>query len=166
MKLLTTALALATAMGTSLSAQASDTITVEDIPKIKSVIQTAISPDGEQVAFTRSLPRELYVDKNGYNYSELYVVDDEGVERPFITGKVNIKSISWSADGQDIYFLAKLGEDKHTALYHIPVDGGQAQQVFALKGRSISSYELSPTGKQVAILAMPSKDKSEKELKN
>ncbi|MCG7545727.1 S9 family peptidase [Pseudoalteromonas sp. MM17-2] len=165
MKLLTTALALATAMGTSLSAQASDTITVEDIPKIKSVIQTAISPDGEQVAFTRSLPRELYVDKNGYNYSELYVVDDEGVERPFITGKVNIKSISWSADGQDIYFLAKLGEDKHTALYHIPVDGGQAQQVFALKGRSISSYELSPTGKQVAILAMPSKDKSEKELK-
>ena len=95
MKLLTTALALATAMGTSLSAQASDTITVEDIPKIKSVIQTAISPDGEQVAFTRSLPRELYVDKNGYNYSELYVVDDEGVERPFITGKVNIKSISW-----------------------------------------------------------------------
>ncbi|TMO49923.1 alpha/beta hydrolase family protein [Pseudoalteromonas ruthenica] len=165
MKLLTTALALATAMGTSLSAQASDTITVEDIPKIKSVIQTAISPDGEQVAFTRSLPRELYIDKNGYNYSELYVVDDEGVERPFITGKVNIKSISWSADGQDIYFLAKLGEDKHTALYHIPVDGGQAQQVFALKGRSISSYELSPTGKQVAILAMPSKDKSEKELK-
>ncbi|RZF83007.1 S9 family peptidase [Pseudoalteromonas sp. CO325X] len=165
MKLLTTALALATAMGTSLSAQASDTITVEDIPKIKSVIQTAISPDGEQVAFTRSLPRELYVDKNGYNYSELYVVDDEGVERPFITGKVNIKSISWSADGQDIYFLAKLGEDKHTALYHIPVDGGQAQQVFALKGRPISSYELSPTGKQVAILAMPSKDKSEKELK-
>ncbi|GAP73963.1 acylaminoacyl-peptidase [Pseudoalteromonas sp. SW0106-04] len=165
MKLLTTALALATAMGTSLSAQASDTITVEDIPKVKSVIQTAISPDGEQVAFTRSLPRELYVDKNGYNYSELYVVDDEGVERPFITGKVNIKSISWSADGQDIYFLAKLGEDKHTALYHIPVDGGQAQQVFALKGRSISSYELSPTGKQVAILAMPSKDKSEKELK-
>ncbi|MGA4607873.1 prolyl oligopeptidase family serine peptidase [Pseudoalteromonas maricaloris] len=164
MKLLKSALALA--MGfTSAASLASDTITIEDIPKIQSVSSTSVSPDGELVAFTRSVPRELYVDQNGSNYSELYVVDDEGVERPFITGKVSISSISWSADGQFIYFLTKKKEDKQRALYRIAVNGGEAQKVLSLKGTGISAYSLSPDGKQVAILAMPAADKSEKELK-
>ncbi|MCX2767061.1 S9 family peptidase [Pseudoalteromonas sp. B530] len=164
MKLLKSALALA--MGfTSAASLASDTITIEDIPKIQSVSSTSVSPDGELVAYTRSVPRELYVDQNGSNYSELYVIDDEGLERPFITGKVSISSISWSADGQFIYFLTKKKEDKQRALYRIAVNGGEAQKVLSLKGTGISAYSLSPDGKQVAILAMPAADKSEKELK-
>ena len=162
--MLKTSLALAIGLSSSV-AFAQSAITVEDIPKIKSVIQTSVSPDGDNVAFTRSLPRTLYVDENGSNYSELYVVDDKGVERPFITGSVNIKSLQWSNDSKTIYFLAKLKDDKYTSLYQIPVDGGQAQPVLALKDTSISSYQLSPDNKQVAILAMPAADKSEKELK-
>ena len=162
--MLKTSLALAIGLSSSL-AFAQSAITVEDIPKVKSVIQTSISPDGESVAFTRSLPRKLYVDENGSNYSELYVVDDEGVERPFITGSVNIKSLQWSNDSKTIYFLAKLKDDKFTSLYQIPVDGGQAQAVMSLKGTSISSYQLSPDNKQLALLAMPAADKSDKELK-
>ncbi|QBJ64763.1 S9 family peptidase [Pseudoalteromonas sp. DL-6] len=162
--MLKTSLAIAIGLSSSL-AFAQSAITVEDIPKVKSVIQTSVSPDGDTVAFTRSLPRTLYVDENGSNYSELYVVDDEGVERPFITGSVNIKSLQWSNDSKTIYFLAKLKDDKYTSLYQIPVDGGQAQAVMSLKGTSISSYQLSPDNKQVAILAMPAADKSEKELK-
>ena len=162
--MLKTSLALAIGLSSSV-AFAQSAITVEDIPKIKSVIQTSVSPDGDNVAFTRSLPRTLYVDENGSNYSELYVVDDKGVERPFITGSVNIKSIEWSNDSKTIYFLAKLKDDKFISLYQIPVDGGQAQPVLALKDTSISSYKLSPDNKQVAILAMPAADKSEKELK-
>lgn len=162
--MLKTSLALAIGLSSSL-AVAATSLTVEDIPKIQSVLQTSISPDGETVAFTRSVPRELYVDENGTNYSELYVVDDEGVERPFITGSVSIKSIQWSNDSKTIYFLAKLKDDKFSALYQIPVDGGQAQKVLSLKDTSISSYQLSPNNKQLAILAMPAADKSEKELK-
>lgn len=162
--MLKTSLALAIGLSSSL-AVAATSLTVEDIPKIQSVLQTSISPDGDTVAFTRSVPRELYVDENGSNYSELYVVDDEGVERPFITGSVSIKSIQWSNDSKTIYFLAKLKDDKFSALYQIPVDGGQAQKVLSLKDTSISSYQLSPNNKQLAILAMPAADKSEKELK-
>ena len=162
--MLKTSLAIAIGLSSSL-AFAQSAITVEDIPKVKSVIQTTVSPDGDSVAFTRSLPRTLYVDENGSNYSELFVVDDKGVERPFITGSVNIKSLQWSNDSKTIYFLAKLKDDKYTSLYQIPVDGGQAQAVMSLKGTSISSYQLSPDNKQVAILAMPAADKSEKELK-
>jgi len=162
--MLKTSLAIAIGLSSSL-AFAQSAITVEDIPKVKSVIQTSVSPNGDSVAFTRSLPRTLYVDENGSNYSELYVVDDEGVERPFITGSVNIKSLQWSNDSKTIYFLAKLKDDKYTSLYQIPVDGGQAQAVMSLKDTSISSYQISPDNKQVAILAMPAADKSEEELK-
>ncbi|GAA6170634.1 S9 family peptidase [Colwellia sp. KU-HH00111] len=149
----------------SAGAFAIDTITIEDIPKIKTVVQSAVSPSGELVAYTRSLPRELYVDKNGRNYVELYLTDDKGVSRPFITGKVNVSSLEWSVDGQYIYFLAKFDKEKYTQLYRIPVNGGERQKVMGLKNSSISRYDISPDGKQVAILAMPAKDKSEKKLK-
>ncbi|TQF67631.1 alpha/beta hydrolase family protein [Pseudoalteromonas luteoviolacea] len=166
MKLIKTTLALAIGLVSASSiASNADTITIEDIPKIQKVVSSAVSPDGESVAFTRSVPRELYVDKNGKNFTELYLVDDEGVERPYITGKVNIRNISWSADGSFIYFLTKKKTDKFTSLYRIAVNGGEAQKVLSLSGTSISKYRLSPNGKQVAILAMPAKDASEKELK-
>ncbi|ALO44495.1 S9 family peptidase [Pseudoalteromonas phenolica] len=164
MKLIKTTIALAVGLVTS-TAFANDTITIEDIPKIQSVGQTAVDPEGELVAFTRSVPRELYIDANGTNYSELYVVDDKGVERPFITGKVSVRSIQWSADGDYIYFLTKKKTDKFTSLYRIAANGGESQKVLSLDGTSISSYKLNPNGKQVAILAMPAKDKTEKELK-
>jgi dipeptidyl aminopeptidase/acylaminoacyl peptidase len=149
----------------SATALASDVITIEDIPKIKSVGHSVISPSGDHVAFTRSLPRELYVDKNGGNFSELFITDTRGNARPFISGKVNVKSLEWSADGKFVYFLAKFKGDKFTQLYRIPVDGGERQKVLALKQTSISRYDISPDGKQVALLAMPAKDKAEKKLK-
>lgn len=86
---------------------AQNTITAENLATIESVSQVQVSPNGESFAFIRSVPRELYVEKDGKNWGELYLVDDKGVERPFITGKVNIGNITWSADGQLIFFFSK-----------------------------------------------------------
>jgi len=142
-----------------------ETISSEQLATLQQVSQAQVSPDGESIAFTRSVPRELYVEKDGLNWGELYLVDDKGVERPYITGKVNVRHITWSVDGKTIYFLAKMGKDKFTSLYQIAKDGGQAQKVFAFKGTSISDYSLSRDNKNIAILAKPAKEKSEKQLK-
>ena len=96
----------------SAGAFASDVISLEDIIKITSVCYSVNSPFGYHVVFTRSVPRELYVDKNGSHYSELFVTDSKGNERPFITGKVKVGAIEWSADGKFVYFLAKFKDDK------------------------------------------------------
>lgn len=144
---------------------AENTITHENLATLQSVGQVQVSPDGESIAFIRSVPRELYVEKDGKNWGELYLVDDEGKERPYITGKVNIRSIQWSADGDYIYFLSKMKGDKFTSLYRIAEDGGQAQKFISLKGTSINSYTLSEDNKHVAILAKKAKDKSVKKLK-
>lgn len=160
--------ALALGLGLlSYSALAADnTITAENLATLQSVGQVQVSPDGESIAFTRSIPREIYVEKDGKNWGELYLVDDKGVERPFITGKVNIRNIQWSNDGAFIYFLAKMKGDKHTALYQIASDGGQAQKLIGLKNTSVNYYSLSEDNKQVAILAKKAKDKSIKKLKD
>jgi len=157
--------AIALTLGIASFSSLADTISPEQLATLQQVSQAQVSPDGESIAFTRSVPRELYVEKDGLNWGELYLVDDEGVERPYITGKVNIKHITWSTDGKTIYFLAKMGKDKFTSLYQIAKDGGQAQKVFALKGTSISDYSLSSDNKKIAIIAKPAKDKSEKKLK-
>lgn len=149
------------------SAEQSDrVITAESISTLQSVTHAQVSPSGEFVAFTRSVPREIYVEDDGKNWSELYLVDNKGVERPFITGKVNIKNIQWAADGSKIYFLAKMEEDKFTKLYQIPTNGGQAQTVIALSKTNINHYALSADNKKIALLAKQAKDDSVKKLKD
>ena len=144
--------------------QTSKVITAENLVTLQSVSQAQVSPSGEYIAYTRSVPREIYVEKDGKNWGELYLVNDKGVERPFITGKVNIRNIQWSADGSLIYFLAKMNDDKFTNLYQIPANGGQAQKAVVLKDTSINNYALSSDNKQIAILAKKAKDKSVKKL--
>ncbi len=150
----------------SYSAFASDnTITAENLATLQSVSQAQVSPNGENIAFTRSVPREIYVEKDGSNWGELFIVNDKGEERPYITGKVNVKSIQWSSDGALVYFLAKMNDDKYTSLYQIPANGGQAQKAVVLKGTSISKYALSSDNNKIAILAKKAKAKSETTLK-
>ncbi len=146
------------------SVLAANVITSEELATLQQVSQAQVSPNGENVAFTRSVPREIYVEKDGLNWGELFIVDDKGVERAYITGEVNVHHVQWSNDGNTIYFLAKMKGDKFTALYQIPFSGGQAQQVLALKDTSISKYTLNDDNSKIALLAKKPKDKSVKKL--
>ncbi|GIU42874.1 S9 family peptidase [Shewanella algidipiscicola] len=149
----------------SFSSSAADVLTAEEVIGLQQVAQVQVSPSGDNVAFTRYVPRQLYKEENGAHWAELYLVDGKGVERPYITGQVTITNIQWSADGSLVYFLAKMGEDKHTALYRIPFNGGQAVKTLSLKGTDVADYALSHNGKQVALIAKPAKDSSVDELK-
>ncbi|WP_068547696.1 alpha/beta hydrolase family protein [Thalassotalea crassostreae] len=149
----------------SATSVAANVITADDLTNLEQVSQVQVSHDGDKFAFTRSVPREVYVEKDGLNWTQLFLLDDKGVERPYITGQVNIKNIQWSHNDEYIYFLAKMAEEKYSSLYRIAFLGGSEQKVISLKDRSISSYSLSNDGKTVAILAKPASDKSVKKLK-
>jgi len=145
--------------------QKNKVMTAENLVTLQSVTQAQVSPSGEFIAYTRSVPREIYVEKDGKNWSELYLVNNKGEERPFIIGEVNINNIQWSADGSLIYFLAKMNDEKFNSLYQIPVDGGQAQKSVVLNDTNINNYALSSDNKKVALLAKKAKGKSVKKLK-
>lgn len=126
----------------------------DDVARIRIVMEVAVSPDGEHLAWVRSVPRRPGVDDDGEPWAELWLtLARGGPERPFITGKVNVRQLTWTPDGKAIAFLAKRGEDKTTALYTIPVDGGEARRALALK-TDVTGYSFAPDGVRVAVLAM------------
>ncbi|MFG0257770.1 MAG: S9 family peptidase [Phycisphaerales bacterium JB043] len=166
MRRLTLSLAVAglTLAGASLAH--ADGMSLKQLAELQSVTSTAISPTGDMIAYTHSVPRELVVEEDGGAWSELHLIDALGNHRPFITGQVNIRSIDWMPDESAITFLSKRDGDDHTRLYMIPIDGGEAQPIATLE-TSISSYTLNPDGTSVALLAFEPEDaerKKEKEL--
>lgn len=147
------------------AAEDGNVMTPELVAKLKSVGTAEISPDGRYIAYTVSVPRIPGVDDDGSAWAELHLYDlSENASRPFITGKANFSSVTWSSDGKGISFLAKRNGDDETSLYVIPVSGGEAQRVLALD-MGISSYSWSPDGKRVAVIAEEPEDKKLKDLK-
>ncbi len=132
--------------------------TPEHVSKLRSVTAAKISPDGRFVAYVLNVPRKPFKDEDGPAWAELHVVGLDGASRPFVTGEVNVGSIAWTPDGKGISFLAKRGKDKETALYLIPVDGGEARKVLGFD-TDISDYSWSPDGKRAAFIAKEKKDK-------
>jgi len=137
--------------------------TPDDVLKIKSISDVAISPDGKWVAYTVSVPREA-TDKAGSAYKELYIASTqkEG-QRPFITGKVRISSPKWSPDGKQLAFLTKRGDDANTQVWTIPMDGGEARAITKSES-SVSYFQWSPDGAYIAYLATTPKSKREQQL--
>ncbi len=144
---------------------AAPVLTAYDVAKVKAVSAAVISPDGEHIAYTLSVPRKPHEDESGGAWSELHIADADGTSRPYITGKVKISSIRWTPDGTGISFLTKRGDDKHRSLYVIPIAGGEARRVLDHK-TAISEYSFSADGKRVVFTAKDKQDKDKKKLQD
>jgi dipeptidyl aminopeptidase/acylaminoacyl peptidase len=136
-----------------------------DITQLRAAVSASISPGGDQVAYILNVPRKPLEDPDGPAWNHLYVVDLAGNNRPFITGQESIGPPQWMPDGRSIVYAAKRGDDKETCLYRIPVDGGESRKLLEHE-TSISGFDLSPDGKQVAFLATEQKDEREKKLED
>src|SRR6185295_1792803 len=109
---------------------AQDTLwTPQHVAKLRVVTEAVISPDGTQVAYVLSVPRELPKEKDGPSWAELHVVDTKGNATPFITGPVNVGNIAWTPDGKQIAFLAKRDKDAARSLYVIGARGGESKKL-------------------------------------
>lgn len=139
-----------------------EVLTPHRVAELQMVGSASLSPDGRHVAYTLVVPRGADQEDGGA-WSELHVLDVEsGRRRPFITGEVSVRAVEWTPDGSGIVFLAKRGKDEFTALWRIPVDGGEARRLVALDD-NISTYSLSPDGARAALIALEKKDAAVRE---
>jgi dipeptidyl aminopeptidase/acylaminoacyl peptidase len=143
---------LLTLLLAALPVAAQQGLTPHDVARIRQVTAVAISPDGAQIAYLLSVPRDPMHEPDGANWAELHVIGRDSKSRPFITGPVNVSSIEWTPDGSGITFLARRPGDPATALYVIPADGGEARRVWG-GDTSVSSFSWSADGKRVAYVA-------------
>ncbi len=136
-------------------------MTPRDVARLQTVLSARISPDGRFIAYTRAVPRDPFAGEDGPSYIELHVLDASGRSRPFVTGKVVVSQVTWTPDGQSIAYLAKRGDDTHTALYVIPLGGGESRKLLT-HGASVHHVRFRPDGKQVAFLSTPPRSADEK----
>jgi glutathione S-transferase len=62
-------------------------MTLEQVAQLRQVSGASISPDGRHVAYTLSVPRTLFEDKDGPAWNELHVTGADGQSRPFVAGE-------------------------------------------------------------------------------
>ncbi len=136
-----------------------------DVAKLKSVVDAAVSPDGESIAYGLAVQRQPFSDDDGSAWVELHVVDTSGKSRPFITGKVNISGIQWTPDGNRIAYVAKRDDDAKAALYTIPIDGGESQ-LLVKHDESISGVAFAKSDSRVAFLATKPREEAAKKQRD
>jgi dipeptidyl aminopeptidase/acylaminoacyl peptidase len=137
----------------------------EDALALKRSYYATISPSGEWIAYSVSVPRAAD-EKPGSAYVELYIVSvGTGEIRPFITGEVNVRSPLWSPDGSRIAFLTRRGEKAKTQVWMIPFDGGEAVQVTDSE-TGVSAFRWHPAGDRIAYIAATPDGEREKKLED
>jgi dipeptidyl aminopeptidase/acylaminoacyl peptidase len=121
-----------------------------DIVRRQAVIgAAALSPDGEQVVYTR---RTVAGDR--YQTSLWLVPYRGGRPRRLTSGRWNDGAPAWSPDGTEIAFLSDRGEaDAPAALYLIRPDGGEAERVCAAPHGDVGAPVWSPDGTRIAFTA-------------
>ncbi len=113
----------------------------EHLHSINMVIETAVSPDGNYVAYVLMKPRPLE-DDAGYAYRELYVYDVNRNESiGLLTGKVSIASIAWSPDGKQICFRAVMKKSNGRQVFAIDPLGKQEPEQLTHLHSSVLQYE-------------------------
>ena len=142
---------------------AGNVMTPEDVLKIKTCMAATVSPNGQWIAYTVNVPR-LANDEAGGAYSELHVLTvATGETRPFITGKVTIRSPQWSPDSAQIAFLTTRGQNTLSQVWTIPVGGGEAAQI-TTSDTDVLAFRWHPTGDKLGYIAITPSSKKEKEL--
>jgi len=128
-------------------------LTPRDVARIQTVGEVALRPDGEAIAYTLSVPREVGEDDNGPAWSQLYVVSFDGSEnRPFVAGEVNVSHLRWSPDGEYLSYLARREGDDHRAIYVIPAEAGESVRLYQHE-TNIEAFDWRPDGRAIAFVA-------------
>lgn len=116
--------------------------TIEHLPKVQHAGNITVAPNGKLSAYTLSVPRDMTAgNKDGRADTHLYILDEKGTSRLFIGGEGSISSLSFNQTSDTLYFRAKRGDDKHTSLYAISVNGGEAYKMFGFE-TAIGDYEV------------------------
>ncbi len=104
------------------------------------------SPDGKNVAFVRLFDHK----------QDLFIVPSSGGEPRRLTfDNERIDSLSWSPNGEEIYFVS-YREGKKARMWRISATGGEAELV-SIGSENIVNMAISPNGKTLAFSKLKEK---------
>jgi len=126
---------------------------IEDVPKIRHAGSLVVAPDGQTLAYTVSVPRDILAgDEDGRADTHLWVIRDGGEPVRFIGGEGRMSGLQFAPDGSALHFRTRRDGDEATSLYAISLDGGEARKVFEFE-TGLGDYEVSPDGETLYFVA-------------
>ena len=133
---------LSLALASPLAAQRG--LSPEDVAGMKQVQNVRISPDGQWVAYTVSVPNLKESSKN----SDIWLVSAKGGTPVRLTSSPKADGQpEWSRDGQSIAFIS--ARDDKPQLWKISPFGGEAEKLSDSKS-GVVGFQWSPDGKRIA----------------
>lgn len=133
-------------------------MTPEDVARLVSVSDVAISQDGSRIAYTRArLPDVTKGEENGPATRQLFLADGADAARAFLPDDVDVRSIRFSPDGTMIgYLWAKGSEDR--AVWAIPVNGGAPRKLAGVRDADLRAFAWAPDGASLTMLVSAAPD--------
>jgi dipeptidyl aminopeptidase/acylaminoacyl peptidase len=132
----------------SSSAQAPPGPSIDDVINLKRVGSPAISPNGQQVAYTI---RETNWDENAYE-TEIWIGDAvTGKSRQLTNAKKSSSQPSFSPDGAWIGFISD--RDGKRQVYRIAPAGGEAERLTSTE-EGVNNFAWSRGGKEIAFTTL------------
>jgi dipeptidyl aminopeptidase/acylaminoacyl peptidase len=127
---------------------------LDDLPKIRSVSDPQVSPDGKWVAYTVGTV-DAEKDKRD---TDVWMVSWDGTQQIRLTSSKDGESQPrWSPDGKYLAFVSSRGGDDEkdkkegAQVWLLNRAGGEAEKLTDIKG-GVSAYEWSPDGRKLALV--------------
>ncbi|MEZ6197214.1 MAG: S9 family peptidase [Planctomycetota bacterium] len=118
-----------------------------DVLDFRTVGTAQLSPDGRSIAYVLVVPR-AEGDPDGPARSQLRLVGSDGADDRLLSDHPGgVSSLRWSATGDALHFLSRRSGDAGSALYALPLAGGEARRLVGANA-SITAYDVSPDGRR------------------
>lgn len=128
-------------------------ITAEDIANTKNVGAVQLSPDGNYIAYTLSVPR-TEDESVGRNYSELYIISSSGGDPvPVMQKPKSAGSPQWGSD-ERLYFTARISDHHNQTQVYSVNRSGEDLQKHSNAEHGLSAYSWTKDGAYLAYTAM------------
>jgi len=135
-------------------------VTVEAALKVVDISDLRVSPDGELVAFVRSVLRKNEKTRG----TSIWAVSSEATTPRQLTQGPQDGQPRWSPDGRMLAFTRKLEEDKPPQIFLLPRDGGEPAKLGDLD-MAPEALDFTPDGKRISFLAETPDDRRSKQRK-
>jgi len=142
--------------------QSTEGLTPLDVANIEQVDEIAIAPSGKKAIYTLRVQANPQKENKPASY-HLYLIDlPSGNSLPYDT-TMSVSDIDFRPQHNTITFLGSRDSDETTALYEMPMGGGEAQKLLSFP-TDIAAYSWASDGNHLAFMAADTVEQEESPL--